>query len=55
MVKMVGIESFAENGYSSGVFSDFIGELFGFVERAVNRPQFSFSLEDRGARPDFVV
>lgn len=37
------------------VFRGLLGELLVFAERAVSRPQLSFSLEDRGARPEFIV
>lgn len=55
IVKMVGSEFSAEWCTLRGLFRDLLSNVFVFDERAVSRPQSSFSLEDRGARPDFVM
>ena len=55
-MKMAGIGISAKMMYSFEMYSrDPVGEACVFSVRAVSRPQLSFSLEERGARPSYVV
>ena len=55
-MEMAGIGVVAEKNVLLEVYSrGWVGDLLEFSVRGVSRPQLSFSLEERGARPSYVV